>query len=87
MFFFILDTLYFLVRYTPFWSIPLFFISLEYFREYLVRGLLGVALGFLSITIFTAVSFLLYFYYGTPDKAIDGLNDFLYGFGLMTLLN
>lgn len=73
-----MNEVYFLIKYTPFWSVPLFllFLELAYLskvkkkKKKLVLCLIG-ALFSLAMTIF-------YYWAGSPNKAVKLFNEALY---------
>lgn len=65
-----MDTIYFLVRYTPFWSIPMIMIALEFTYLYWIRKKKKKMFGFLVFVILGLVSTVFYYIAGGPEKSV-----------------
>ncbi len=65
----------FLIRFTPFWAIPLMMISVELGRRFLQREARRPAYFLFFIAIFCIVLTAYYIYAGGPDKAVEFLRN------------
>lgn len=65
-----LDLFLFVVRYTPFWAVPIFFISVEFGRRYFVKKKKSVYSFCFGIAFFCFISMLFYFVVGGPEKSV-----------------
>ena len=68
-----METLYFLARYTPFWSIPIFMISAEFTYLFWVRKKKKTTLFCLFLAIFTLICTIAYYFIGGPEKSVQAL--------------
>ncbi len=76
----LLDEIYFLARYTPFWAIPVFLIGGEFCYIFWTRKKMKLAFfsGFLSLTSFICA--IGYYVAGGPEKTVDKLMHFIWYF-------
>jgi hypothetical protein len=65
-----MDTLYFLVRFTPFWSIPVFMISFEFAYLFWLRKKKKKMMVFVIFLVFSALSTAFYYIAGGPEKSV-----------------
>ena len=73
-----MNHLYFLVRYIPFWAIPLLIISGEFVYICWLRGLKRSFFFFVILVLF-CLSLLFYYYYsGGPEESVENLMKGLY---------
>ena len=68
-----METLYFLARYTPFWSIPIFMIAAEFTYLFWVRKKKKMTLICLFLAIFTLSCTISYYVVGGPEKSVKAL--------------
>ncbi|MCO4752999.1 MAG: hypothetical protein KC478_00885 [Bacteriovoracaceae bacterium] len=72
-----MDEIYFLVRYTPFWAVPLLLIGGEFTYLFWLRRkkkLLSVCLG---IAVFAALALAYYYWAGGPERSVKYLMKFI----------
>ncbi len=65
-----MDYIYFLVRYIPFWAVPLLFISLEFAHRYWRKERRKVARTFAMLAIFSGCMIVAYYVGGGPEKTV-----------------
>ncbi len=70
--------IYFLVRFTPFWSIPTFLIGGEFTYLYWVRKKKKKMMGFGIVTSFALVATVFYWIAGGPEKSVDLVKDIVW---------
>lgn len=68
-----MDTIYFLARYTPFWSIPILLISAEFSYLFWIRKKKKAVSVCISLVLITALCTAAYFYVGGPEKSVKAL--------------
>ena len=73
-----MDQIAFMVRYIPFWAIPLAFISVEFGFRYWLKGRKRVYRFCFFLTIFSFVMTCLYFWAGGPEKTARIILNFLF---------
>lgn len=64
-------TALFLVRFTPFWSIPMLVIGFEFAYLFWVRKKKKRMLGFLLMGTFSFIMTVFYYWAGGPEKSVD----------------
>jgi len=64
-----MNTLQFLIRHTPFWAIPLIFLSVEFAYIYWLRERKRVARTFIALGVFCLACLVFYYMAGGPEKA------------------
>ena len=74
------DEVYFLVRYTPFWSIPLFLLGAEFFYLFWVRKKKKPMTFCLMISVFSLVCTVAYYIAGGPEKSVDKFMNLIWYF-------
>lgn len=65
-----LELFFFLLRYTPFWAIPLIFISGEFGLRYFLKKKRPVYIFCLGVIFFSFLFLAFYFYAGGPEKSV-----------------
>lgn len=70
-----MDTFYFIIKYTPFWAIPLFIISGEFAYIYWLKSIKKVSIFFILLA-FISVCFIVHYYVaGGPDRSVQFFMD------------
>ena len=72
-----MDEVYFLVRYTPFWSIPLLLGSLEFAYIFWLRKKKKFIAGCLIIAFISFLVTVYYYWAGGPEKSVKYLAKFI----------
>lgn len=67
----------FILRYTPFWSIPLFIIFAELAYIYCRKGKIKLVILFTLSSLFFILCTILYYFGGGPEKATKTLINYL----------
>jgi hypothetical protein len=75
-----MEELYFLIRYTPFWSIPVFLISGEFSYLFWIRKKKRGMLIFGGIAVFAFIMTILYYINGGPEKSVKKVMDLVWYF-------
>lgn len=72
-----MDLVYFSLRHTPFWAVPLLYIGVQFFYLYWVRDFRRVAAVFFCLAVFS--SFMIAFYYiaGGPELTVKFVQQLL----------
>jgi hypothetical protein len=65
------DTLHFIMRYTPFWAIPLGLVGFQFGRIYREKEFRKTGLCFYLLFALCTISTIIYFVTGGPDRSID----------------
>ncbi len=65
-----MSEIYLMVRYTPFWSIPIMLISLEFSYIFWVRKKQKAVVGFLTAAFITFLFTGAYYIIGGPEKSV-----------------
>lgn len=73
-----MEVVYFMVRFTPFWSIPCFLIGAEFTYLYWVRKKKKKMMGFGLVMTLSAVMTLFYWIAGGPEKSVDVVKEFIW---------
>ena len=68
-----MDIIYFLTRYTPFWSIPMLFIAAEFAYLFWIRKKKKSMLFCVVIIMISIVLSALYYYAGGPEKSVQAV--------------
>jgi len=71
-----MDVFYFIIRHTPFWSVPGFCISLEFAYLYWLKDRKKTTRSFLMIAFFCFISTCYYVYIGGPERSVNFLKEF-----------
>lgn len=66
-----METVYFLARYTPFWSIPIFMIAAEFTYVFWVRKRRKITIFCFLLALFTLLCTVGYYFVGGPEKAVQ----------------
>ncbi|MBT3585466.1 MAG: hypothetical protein HN509_11215 [Halobacteriovoraceae bacterium] len=75
-----MDAVYFIFRYIPFWAVPLFIISCQFFYTYWLKDYRRAAYVFVASGVFSFVFLLYYIWAGSPDNSAGNLENFLRSF-------
>ena len=62
--------IYFIVRYTPFWAIPLLMISMEFAYLFWVRKKKKLIAFCMTLATLSFSSLVFYYYIGGPEKSV-----------------
>ena len=73
-----MEMIYFLVRFTPFWSIPAFLIGGEFTYLYWVRKKKKKMMGFGIVSVFSLIMTVFYWVAGGPEKSVDLVKDIVW---------
>lgn len=65
-----MEVVYFIIRYTPFWAVPLLMISLEFAYIYWLKSLRKMALSFILLGFISFLMTAFYYWAGGPDNAV-----------------
>ena len=70
--------LYFLVRYIPFWAVPLFMISCQFAYVYWLKSLKKIAIVFFGLGFFCLGLIVFYFYVGGGEHVVHFVQNLFY---------
>jgi dolichyl-phosphate-mannose--protein O-mannosyl transferase len=76
----VLDTLYFLFRYIPFWAIPLLMISMQFGYIYWIKEVREASYVLYSFAAICGFFLIYYIYAGSPDNSARILDDAIRNF-------
>jgi hypothetical protein len=65
------DFLIFLIRFIPFWAIPVMMISIELARRFRTKDASKQAFFSIAIALLCLLATAFYFYAGGPDRAVE----------------
>ncbi len=68
-----IDIIFFIIKYTPFWAVPLSLTSFHFAYTYWLKDYRQIAYAWGFITSFCLTSVLIYLVMGGPDKMVDTL--------------
>ena len=68
-----MDILIFILKYTPFWAIPLMMISLEFGYVYWLKSYRDIAKSFLTVAVICIILIIYYIYVGGPQGVVDNV--------------
>lgn len=66
-----MDMLHFILRYTPFWAVPLIMICGEFGYIYWLKSIKGVAKAFFTVAMISSFFLVYYIWAGGPDKVVE----------------
>lgn len=66
-----MDSIYFLIRYTPFWAIPTIIIAGEFSYIYWLKSRKTVVAFFLGLALISFCSIVFYYWNGGPEKSVQ----------------
>jgi len=69
----LLDVGFFIIKYTPFWAVPLILMSLHFAYIYWLKDYREIAYFCGAITSFCLTSLLVYLLMGGPDRIVNTL--------------
>lgn len=72
-----MDEVYFLVRFTPFWAVPLLLISAEFAYISWVRKKSKWVFTCLFLTVISSLCLVFYYWAGGPERSVELLVDFV----------
>jgi len=70
-----MDEIYFLVRYTPFWAMPLLLIAIEFAYLAWIRKKKSWLYACLVSSVISIFSLIFYYWTGGPEKSVKALMD------------
>ncbi|MCP4914276.1 MAG: hypothetical protein GY909_14280 [Oligoflexia bacterium] len=76
----VLDIIFFIVKYIPFWSVPSIMIGLQFGYIYWLKDVFHLAYAFYSLAGFSLLSIIYYIYAGSPEKAVSILDNMIRNF-------
>lgn len=76
----IMDALFFLLRYTPWWSIPIILICMQFAYIYWLKDLWTYAYILWAAAFLCFLVLVYYVYAGSPDNAARYFDDFVRNF-------
>ncbi len=65
-----MDIFIFILKYTPFWAIPLLMICLEFAYIYWLKSIKGVAKSFMAVVFICFISIVYYIWAGGPEGIV-----------------
>lgn len=68
-----MDIIIFIFKYTPFWSIPIGLICLEFAYIYWLKAFFGIAHKLIALGVFCFISLLYYMITGGPSGVTDNM--------------
>jgi hypothetical protein len=71
-----MDIVYFAIRYTPFWSIPVMFIAAYFAYTYWIKDIRIIAMGFSLLGLIAFLVLLFWIFTGGPDASVHHLLQF-----------
>ncbi|MEX0798772.1 MAG: hypothetical protein WEB87_04380 [Bacteriovoracaceae bacterium] len=75
-----MDNIYFLVRFTPFWAVPLALIAAEFSYIFWIRKKKKRVFACLVLTFFALGCLVFYYWAGGPEKSVEFLIDVIHFF-------
>ena len=66
-----MSSIYFLIRYTPFWAIPTILIGLEFSYVYWLRSRKKEVAGLMVATFISLSMIIFYYWAGGPEKSVQ----------------
>lgn len=72
------DAIYFIVRYIPFWSIPLLLICAQFAYIYWLKEVMWVAAVLGSVCVFCLIALAYYIFAGSPHDAAGLIRDTIF---------
>ncbi len=73
-----MDLAYFMLRYIPFWGVPLMIICAEFGYIFWLKSYLKVSITFACITAFCLVMTVFYYWVGGPDHAVKAFSNIIF---------
>ena len=77
-----MDTVYFLARYTPFWSLPIMFLAAEFTYLFWVRKKKKMVMICSMFFICSVLATTFYWYLGGPEKTVKFLMNIVHFYTL-----
>ncbi|WP_372651250.1 hypothetical protein [Halobacteriovorax sp.] len=71
-----MDIVYFFIRYTPFWAIPVIFISGYFTYTYWIKDIREIALVFTSLGLLSILILAYWVFVGGPDASVQYILQF-----------
>ena len=65
----IIETVLFMLRHTPFWSVPTFIIGTQFAYTYWLKGYRKISIGFAFLVLVATFTTVFYIWAGGPDNA------------------
>lgn len=72
-----IDALYFILRYIPWWAVPVLLISFQFANIYFTKEMHKLAWGFTFNCILSTAALAWYIYAGSPDKSVSLFNNLI----------
>ena len=72
-----MDSIYFIIRYTPFWAIPIILIAGEFAYIYWLKSRKTVVVFFLGMAFISFAAIVFYYWNGGPEKSVQTVIQFL----------
>ena len=72
------DPIYFIVRYIPFWAVPLLLIAAQFAYIYWLKEVKLIALGFIAVCVVCVISLIYYLFAGSPHDAAGLIRDSIF---------
>ena len=76
----ILDIIFFVVKYIPFWSVPTIMIGLQFGYIYWLKDVYYLAYLFYGVAAVSVLSIIYYIYAGSPERAVSILDTMIRNF-------
>jgi hypothetical protein len=78
--FLIVDSIYFLIKYIPFWCVPFSIMGLQFGIIYRLKGLGFISMTFFMMAFFCSALIVYYFWTGGPVKSVQFFIDIVNSF-------
>lgn len=75
-----MDAIFFLLRYTPWWAIPIILICTQFAYIYWLKDLWLYSYAFVSLAGISFLTLVFYVYAGSPDNAARFFDEFMRNF-------
>lgn len=73
-----MDEIYFLIRFTPFWSIPILLLGVEFSYLFWLRKKKKAVFLCLALSFFCLISTVGYYLLGGPEKSVKAAMEFIW---------
>ena len=71
------DVIYFLLRFIPFWAIPVMLISMQFCYIYWLKEVRWIAFILGAVVLICLLLIIYYFYAGSPDNSAQYFQEFI----------
>lgn len=75
-----MDALYFLIRYTPFWGVPVGMIAVQFAYIYWLKDIRRISYLLVIVALFCLVCVILYLVAGGPDDSVKRFQELVSSF-------